>query len=270
MDQKIKRDSQIIQDKKVTIDGLSFYYRLVGNYQKPPLVFLHGHPMPSRPADSIDFTNVLLEFSKYFYVIAPEHIGTMRSTPAPKSMTMNDRARIVCQLLERLGIQKTIMSGQSFGGLVAASFAVAYPDKIKRLILIDSSTTYQIKKYTWLLRLRYWIYKIMIALPLLIRLKRQLIYFSSYSKSLNLFEIREYLTQIHPGVYDSSGLEYSDIKTPTLLIWGKSDRLTPLKYALKLKKEIINSKLVFVEGGHTILYQKPHDVINEIVRNLNN
>lgn len=266
----MKSDSGIIQDKRTTIDGLSFYYKLVGDSQNPPLVFLHGHPMPHVPADSIDFTNVLLEFAKYFYVIAPEHIGTMRSGPASRPITMNDRARIICKLLDELGIRKAIISAQSFGAVVAASFALSYPNKIKRLILIDASTTYQIKKYTWLISLRYWTYKTLISLPVPLRLKRKLIYFSSFRKNLNLSDIREYLNQIHPAVYETFNLEYFKIKTPTLLIWGKNDRLTPLKYALKLKNVITNSKLVLVEGGHTTLYQEPHNVINEIVRNLNN
>ncbi len=262
--------SLLVLDKRITISGLTFYYKLVGDIKNPPLVFLHGHPMPHVPAVTIDFTNVLLEFAKYFYVIAPEQIGTMRSSPALKPITMKDRAKIVYKLLDKLEIQEAIVAGQSYGGRVATSFALAYPSKVIELILIDSTTTYQTIKYFWLLRLRFWIYKTVITLPLPLSIKRKLFYFSSYSKNLNLSEMRNYLTQVHPDDYDSVGLEYSDIKAPTLLIWGKSDRITPLKYAFKLKKDIPNSILILVDGGHTVLYEKPHVVIKEIMRNLNN
>lgn len=266
----MKSNSEIIQDKRTTIGSLSFYYKLVGNSQKPPLVFLHGTPMPHRPADSIDFTDVLLELAKHFYVIAPEHIGTMRSSPSFKPITMNERAKILNELLDKLEIKNAVISGQSFGGAVALSFAAAYPSKVKTLILIDSSTTYQIRKYAWLIRLIYWLYRTIVSLPLPITLKRNLMYFSSFKNKLSLSEITNYLNQIHPEAYSTFDIDYSKIKSRTLLVWGNRDRLTPLKYAHKLNNEIKDSKLILVEGGHIILYQKPHYVIQEIIKSLNN
>ena len=40
----------------------------------------------------------------------------------------------------------------------------------------------------------------------------------------------------------------SQIKVPTLIIWGDRDRMTPLRDAYLMKKEISNSKLIILEG----------------------
>ena len=78
------------------------------------------------------------------------------------------------------------------------------------------------------------------------------------------------MNKINEEAYSTFNVDYSRIETHTLLIWENRDRLTPLRYAHKLNNEIKDSKLILVEGGHTILYQKPEAVIKEIIRNLNN
>ena len=263
-------NKKAIVDKIFTINNLSFHCTFVGNPHNPVLVFLHGHPMPHKPADTFDFTNVLLEFAKHYYVIAPEHIGTMRSDPSPKPITIDERTTILHKLLIKLGIKNATISAQSFGGGIASSFALKYPSKVKRLILIDSSTTYQLRKHIWLFRLLYEIYNIAISLPFPITLKRNLIYFSTFRNRLSLVEIKNFLNQIHPKAYITTDIDYSKINAHTLLVWGNRDQLTPLKYAHRLNTEIKNSKLILVDGGHTILYQKPEYVIDKIISALVN
>ena len=45
--------------------------------------------------------------------------------------------------------------------------------------------------------------------------------------------------------------------------------LTPIWGAYEMKRKIPSSKLVIVEGGHTVLYQKPEYVIGKVVNVLN-
>ena len=55
------------------------------------------------------------------------------------------------------------------------------------------------------------------------------------------------------------------IKTPTLILWGKEDKMTPLKDALYLKKVLANSQLkVFDNVGHRLPYVKPEEIAREI------
>jgi len=57
----------------------------------------------------------------------------------------------------------------------------------------------------------------------------------------------------------------SNIKIPTLILWGEIDRMTPLKDAYYLKKHIKNSKLeTFPEIGHRLPYLKPEEVAESI------
>ncbi len=259
----------MIQEKKATIDALSFYYKLVGDPQNPSLVFLHGHPMPDLPAERFDYSNVLLELAKYFYVIAPEHIGTMRSDPPQKPISKEERAEVIHKLLESLKIRTPIMMGQSFGGGVALVYAHLYPQKVKTLILVDAVTDYRKRTYFILGAIRYWLYKSLFALPLSLDFKRNLVYWSSKRAKLPESDLRKYLNQLHPINYVIN-VDYLRLKTPTILVWGKNDWfITPVSDAYRLKRKIKGSRLVLVDGGHTILYQDPEYVVGEIVKSLN-
>lgn len=52
-------------------------------------------------------------------------------------------------------------------------------------------------------------------------------------------------------------------------IWGKRDTIvTPLKRAEEIHQEVKDSQLLLVDGGHTVLYQKPNEVVKLIVNSI--
>jgi pimeloyl-ACP methyl ester carboxylesterase len=59
--------------------------------------------------------------------------------------------------------------------------------------------------------------------------------------------------------------EVKSIKKPALVLWGKEDRMTPIKDAFYLKKHLKNSKLVIYDKeGHRLPYTKAGDIAKEI------
>ncbi len=77
--------------------------------------------------------------------------------------------------------------------------------------------------------------------------------------------------QITPNDYEEIIKTYKDFEVPTLILWGKHDRLIPLKFGERLNKDIKNSTLKIIEKcGHVPHEEKPaitYNLINEFLNN---
>lgn len=72
-----------------------------------------------------------------FRVVVPDQIGFGRSTKAIIPYNLSDMAYNTRKVLETLGIPKAAIVGHSMGGMVAARFALLYPDVTERLVLYN-------------------------------------------------------------------------------------------------------------------------------------
>ena len=159
---------------------------------------------------------------------------------------------------------KVILLGHSNGGRIAINFAVKYPNKIEKLILIDSAGIFHNE------------------LP--IRLKR--IVFKNISKIGKKFTKSDVLRKVlykfvREGDYANASenmkktitdLVNTDltpilgkVKTPTQIIWGENDQITPIKDAYLMNKLIKGSKLHIVKNAkHSPFFTNPMEIIKII------
>jgi len=100
----------------------------------PPLVLMHGGP----GADQwtlLPFRRLADRFTLVFY----DHRCNGRSTGAPvTTMTWENLTADADALRERLGFERWAVLGHSFGGHVALEYALRYPDRVARLVLVDT------------------------------------------------------------------------------------------------------------------------------------
>ena len=76
--------------------------------------------------------------------------------------------------------------------------------------------------------------------------------------------------QLIPPNFDELVAKYKDIKLPTLIIWGRQDKLIPLKAGERLNRDIPNSTLkVIEECGHAPQEEKPDETIRLVLDFLN-
>lgn len=68
----------------------------------------------------------------------PGHGG---SEPLRSAFTFDDCARCVVDLLDGLGIDKAHFVGNSWGGMIGATFAARYPDRLKRAVLMNCTAS---------------------------------------------------------------------------------------------------------------------------------
>lgn len=99
------------------------------------LVFLHGFLENQKMWDAF-----VPEFSKKYRVITIDLLGHGNTEPLGYVHSMEDNADIVHAVLSELKIRKALLLGHSMGGYVALAFAELYPDSVKGLVLINSTS----------------------------------------------------------------------------------------------------------------------------------
>jgi len=91
--------------------------------------------------DFYNWISFINQIEKDFRVVIYHRAGYGKSAVSQKTRTTNNIATELNQLVERLGIdEQFVLMGHSFGGLCAQHYAKMYPEKIKGLILIDSTS----------------------------------------------------------------------------------------------------------------------------------
>jgi pimeloyl-ACP methyl ester carboxylesterase len=117
----------------VTIDGITQAYDDKGDGEA--IVLVHGHPFDrSMWAPQVD------HFSRSGHrVIAPDLRGYGESTVVPGITPLETFAGDIAGLLDRLGLDRVVLGGLSMGGQIVMEFHRLFPDRIRGLVLADTS-----------------------------------------------------------------------------------------------------------------------------------
>jgi pimeloyl-ACP methyl ester carboxylesterase len=94
-----------------------------------PLVALHG-------ATGLTWFPMLDTLARTYRVIAPEHPGAGESQGLEHVEDLWDLVLYYNELFDRLGLGRVSLLGSSFGGMVAAEIAATNPERVDRLVLI--------------------------------------------------------------------------------------------------------------------------------------
>ncbi len=262
-----------IQNEMKTIAGLDTHYRTAGSKSNPTLIFLNGWATKLDGPKGSD--RVICELAKHFYVICPEAPGLMRSQPPPEVWGFPQYAEHLHAFLQSLEIEKPIMMGHSFGGGAMLMYAYLYPGNVSQLVLVNAAIKGK--------RIQFF-YKTASVLQFVS--KRILFPFASLSIARRvLYRVNGVPTEIVtrenlgsyavmpsvPPAYIASveSVKYPKVTTPTLLVWGTEDSVTPLHWAERALGELPNAKLVTLPGVHGVLYEDPAKVVDIFIEHLN-
>jgi proline-specific peptidase len=104
--------------------------------EKPTLIVMHGGPGFDHTGLRGDFDE-LADIAQVVYI---DHRGNGRSVPSdPQTWTLAQWGDDVRAFCGALGIEKPIVLGQSFGGMVAQSYATRHPEHPRALILSSTA-----------------------------------------------------------------------------------------------------------------------------------
>lgn len=181
---------------------------------------------------------------------------------------------LVIALLERLKLPRVVLGGNSLGGEIAWRTALAAPDRVSRLLLVDSAG-YAFLPQEIPLGFR------LASLPVVRHLAQSILpraitaaslrsvygnpdrvtpalvdrYFQLTLREGNRGALIDRLAQHRWGA-DAERIR--DIRQPTLILWGRLDRLIPLDSAERFARDIPGSTLTILDGlGHVPQEEDP-------------
>lgn len=122
-------------EHRVAIDGVEIVYHVFG---KGPVIL--GHP--GGPGAKWDILRMPLveKFATVVY-IEPVGTGASGSLPDPNGYTIERYVGDVEGVRAALGVSRFVLLGHSHGGFVAQAYALAHPDRLRGLILYDTTPT---------------------------------------------------------------------------------------------------------------------------------
>ncbi|MFN7102012.1 MAG: alpha/beta fold hydrolase [Pseudorhizobium sp.] len=236
----------------------------------PPIVFIHGASGNLRDQETA-FRPALEGRGELLFVDRPGHGYSERG--GAQNDFPDGQADALALLMEKRGIERAIIVGHSFGGAIAASFALRHPQKTLGLLFLASATHPWPGGVDWyydLARAPYvgWLFSRVIAVPAgLTRLEgatrgvfspnpRPERYVTQGAPALvlrpanfrynaiDVANLNDYARRIAPL--------YRSIKTPTVIISGNRDPVVAEEiHSVGLRQDIEGSELVWLDNvGH--------------------
>ncbi|RPH58197.1 MAG: alpha/beta hydrolase [Chloroflexi bacterium] len=275
-----ERDLADLDSKFIEVNGLTVHYKEVGQGEKA-IILLHGFG-----ASVFSWHKVMEPLAMFGRVIAydrPAFGLTSRPMPgewsgeSPYSMEAN--VLLLAGLIEALGIEKATLMGNSAGGGVAVAFALAYPQRIESLILVDPAVGNASRFPAWALPLMRSPQAQRFG-PLLVRdiassgndtirlawhepAKISQDTFDGYRKPLRANNwdraLWEFTIAARPlNLADRLG----ELAMPVLVISGDDDRIVPTQSSIDLADKIPGAVLRIIPGcGHVPHEEKPAEFV---------
>lgn len=256
----------------IRIRDKNIYYKEYGKGE--PIVFLNGVMMGTN-----SWSPFIPIVSKEYRMITVDLLDQGKSDNYEGEYSIDTQVQIFKYFLDQLKLNKVHLIGMSYGGKVAQSFAIKYEDRIKSLILSNTTSyTTNIMKDMG----KGWDFAASTLNGTIFSSIIMPYMYSSnyYEKNYQDIKIREkvFSNILNENWYKrfkrilNSGKNYNvlnqikSIKVPTLIISSEFDRITPLKYQQLINEQINDSKWVIIEdSGHASIYEKPKEFISTIM-----
>ena len=257
--------------RQIDVVGSQTNYVEVG--EGPPLVFVHGLSGAWQ-----NWLEQIPHFARSHRVVALDLPGFGASPMPPWEISIPAYGRFVRDFCERLEIEHCALVGNSMGGFIATEVAIAEADRVDKLALVSAAGI------TWA-RARREPAAVLgrvgrAATPLFLKLqlsgiRRPGLRHRSFRgvfhdpNSLRPELLWENIVPAlqSPGYFDAMTTlvgydirhRLEEIDDPTLIVWGRNDRVVPVPAALSYKKRIgANADLhIFDHTGHVPQMERP-------------
>lgn len=260
-------DEQTSRFMQISLNGDTYrvHFNDTGG-EGPVVVMLHGSG-PGASGWANFHRNVEAVSSAGYRVVLMDCLGWGKSDPIISTGSRSQlNADTLCGLLDGLQITSAHLIGNSMGAHSAVAFALAYPQRVNKLILMGGGTggaSLLVPMPTEGIRCLNALYRE----PTIDNLKRMMDIFvydpSSLTDELlrsrlaNMLGNRGHLSnfvaslQVNPKQFPDQGSRLNEITAPTLIVWGREDRFVPLDLGLRLMAGIPKAEMHIFNGcGH--------------------
>ncbi len=265
--------------------GIKIDYQIKGNPAGDSLILLHGWG-----GNKLDMDILIDKLSpairEKYAILTITHRGHGDSDkPEGESeseilalYTMDQLAEDLKAVIDALNLDTPlILGGHSMGGMITFTFALKYPDLVKKIIPMSTTAGYDDPDH---MRVIVDQYKNG-TLPLDREGRRALIFGTAYSSKYirqNKALIEEHLDFnlktpdfVLKACLENFSLNYfvkdklGEIKVPTLVLHGKWDGMQPYQNAVEIEEKMPNAKAVIIpKGPHMIIEETPEPTAQAI------
>ena len=179
--------------------------------------------------------------------------------------------------LTELKIERVSLIGNSLGGWVAAAFALAHPARVDRLVLCDAvgyAALAQAMDPRALSALRLASREDVQYLGALTFREKRFYQdvdaiFKQRVTAGDSYTVAQFLDSMVRGD-DTLDNRLHALTQPTLVVWGRDDKLVPLRFGQRFHQEIANSQLRIIENcGHLPQLECPNEFATAVLQFLN-
>jgi pimeloyl-ACP methyl ester carboxylesterase len=261
------------------VNGVRVHYQQAGPAKGPPLLLLHGFA-----SSTLVWSKVFLNLANHgFRVIAPDLLGCgYTGKPRRGEYTIKAQAKLIVDLLDQLEIERATIVGSSYGGAIAATCALDYPERVARLVLVGTVNNNRPLQFK-LMRvfgsriIGNVVSPLLIGSRRLLRMRMKRVYdrhawvLDERRVDARHLPLRAAATQraiirtVRHWDADRISCDSHLIRQPTLLLWGENDPEIPLADGERLHEAIPGSRLtVFLNCGHLPHEEYPEEFVEVV------
>ncbi|MFV3386514.1 alpha/beta fold hydrolase [Pseudomonas sp. NY15364] len=256
-----------LSHEQLSVHNLNIHYYRGGPASGETLVLLHGFA-----ADKDNWLRFSRHLTQDYRVIALDLPGFGDSDLPPGSYDVGTQAERLADILDAMGVQQAHMLGNSMGGQIAALFAARYPERVRSLALfanagIDSphkSELYQLltsgspnplvvkrpQDFDMLLHF------VFVEPPYLPESLKRYLGERAMTKATHYDQVFKQLVERPVPLAP----ELSKIQAPTLLLWGRQDRVLDVS-SIEVMQPLLNKPSVVIMDnvGHAPMLERPEE-----------
>ncbi len=246
------------------------------NTDRRALVFVHG-----LSGSWQNWLEQLPVFAATHRVVTLDLPGFGASPMPREQITISGYARLLDALLGQLGIDAAAVVGNSMGGFISAELAIAFPQRVERLVLVSAAglSTYNDPRPTRALPMMTRLDRVLAAVGAQLAAKSDTVARRARLREATLSLVVRHPRRLpaplaaeqlrgagKPGFLQGlkAVIEYDlrerlpEIACPTLIVWGDGDRLVNVRDA-DLFAELIpgSRKVIFEDTGHMSMLERP-------------
>ncbi|MBW2456330.1 MAG: alpha/beta hydrolase [Deltaproteobacteria bacterium] len=264
--------------RDVTARGVRMRVAEAGQEGQTPLILIHGFL-----ASHLDFDDIVDDLAVNFHVISPDLPGfgeSEKPNPSRYAYGVETFAEAIADLIAAYGVGRANVLGHALGGAVGITLAARYAELVTRLVVLDPlcyphPLVRKLRVPLWPVMGRM-LFKQLYGRALFRRYFRDDVFapgavlpydrIDRFYDYFNAPSARESAHAVLRSMLDTRPVvaRITRIRRPTLVIWGREDRMFPATFALKLSREIHDARLTLMDAGHAPHAERPLELVDVV------
>ncbi len=258
------------------VDGLDIFYREAGPKDAPTILLLHGFPTSSHM-----FRNLIPALADKYHLIAPDYPGYGQSSmPSVKEFdyTFDKLADVVDHFVQQLGIDRYSLYVMDYGAPIGFRIAAKHPERVQALIVQNGNAYDEGLGEFWNPIRAYWKERSekngSVIREALLTAKATKWQYTDGVGNVSLIDPDNWVVDqalldrpgnqeiqlalfysygSNPPLYPEWQSYFRKYQPPTLIVWGKNDKIFPAAGAYPYKRDLKNLEFHLLDTGHFAL-----------------